>query len=65
MGIMRNIIEWCDKKVDEAYEEHDDRKAAGKAFAGGFVEGFCDAAIIMYIPVLIACHVWQKKALNK
>ena len=62
MGIMRNIIEWCDKKMEDAYAETDYRKAGGKAFASGFVEGFCDAAIIMYVPVFIACHVWQAKA---
>lgn len=65
MGIMRRIIDWCDDKMDDAYEEVDDRKAGGKAFASGFVEGFCDAAVIMYVPVLIACYYWQAKAAKK
>lgn len=65
MGVMRNIIEWCDKKMDDAYEETDERKAYGKAFASGIVEGACDAAVIMYVPVLIACYFWQNKATKK
>lgn len=65
MGVMRNIIEWCDKKMDDAYDETNERKAGAKAFASGFVEGACDAAVILYVPVLIACYVWQAKALKK
>lgn len=65
MGIMRGIIEWCDNKMDEAFEEDNERKAYGKAAASGAVEGFCDAAIIMYVPVLIACWVYQAKLAKK
>lgn len=62
MGIMRNIIKWCDDKMEQAYEETDDRRAYGKAVMSGFVEGFCDAAVVMYPVVLIACYVYQAKA---
>lgn len=65
MGVMRYIVNWCDNKMDAAYEEIDDRKAGNKAFASGFVEGFCDVALIMYVPMMIACHYWQKKAAGK
>lgn len=65
MGVMRAIIEWCDNKLGEAIEETDERKAYGKAAASGAVEGFCDAAIIMYVPVLIACYVYQAKLAKK
>ena len=65
MGIMRGVIEWCDNKMEEAFEEENERKAYGKAAASGAVEGFCDAAIIMYVPVLIACWVYQTKLAKK
>lgn len=61
MGIMRNIINWCDNKLEEALEETDERKSYNKAFMSGAVEGACDAAIIMYVPVLIACYVYKAK----
>jgi hypothetical protein len=61
MGIMRNIIEWCDNKMNQAYEEDDERRAYGKAFLSGAVEGACDAAVLMYVPVLIACYVYKAK----
>lgn len=63
--IARSMIEWCDTKFKEALHEEDDRKANKKAFASGAVEGFMDAAIVMYVPVLIACYVWQYKANKK
>lgn len=65
MGIARGLINWCDNKFKEALREEDERKAGGKAFASGAVEGFMDAAIVMYIPVLIACCIWQNKAQKK
>lgn len=64
MGVTRKIINWCDNKFNDALDERDDRKAGVKAFASGFVEGCVDAAVIMYIPVVIACYVYQAK-LNK
>ena len=65
MGIARSLINWCDTKFNEALHEEDDRKAARKAVASGAVEGFMDAAVLMYIPVVIACYVWQSKANKK
>ena len=65
MSVTRNILDWCDTKFNEALNEKDDRKAAKKAIASGLVEGFMDAAVILYIPVVIACFVWQNKANKK
>lgn len=65
MGVTRMLIDWCDTKFEEALDENDGRKAGKKAFASGFVEGFMDAAIVMYIPVVIACTIWQHKATKK
>jgi hypothetical protein len=63
--VMRSIIEWCDTKLEEAFDENDDRKACSKAAVSGAVEGFCDAAILMYVPVVIACFVYQAKLAKK
>ena len=65
MGITRKLIEWCDNTFEDALHEEDDRKACKKAIVSGCVEGFADAAILMYIPVVIACYVWQAKATKK
>ena len=65
MGVARGLIKWCDKTFKDALHEEDERKAYGKAFASGAVEGIMDAAIVMYIPVLIACCVWKDKANKK
>lgn len=65
MGVMRSIVEWCDKKMEAACTETDERKAYNKAFASGFVEGACDAAVVLYVPLLIACYVWKAKATKK
>lgn len=65
MGVTRTLIEWCDTRFEEALHEEDDRKAGRKAFASGAVEGFMDVAVVLYIPVLIACYVWQAKATKK
>ena len=65
MGVTRKLINWCDKTFDEALNEQDERKAYKKSFASGIVEGFVDAAVLMYIPVVIACYIWQDKATKK
>ena len=65
MGIARALMDWCDKTFEEALIEDDDRKGQRKAFASGAVEGFMDAAVIMYVPVVIACYIWQHKATKK
>ena len=62
MGITRQLLNWCDKKFENALHEPDDRKSMRDASISGFVEGFVDGAIIMYVPVLIACCVYKHKA---
>lgn len=65
MGITRSLIKWCDDKFVEALHEEDDRAAGKKAFASGAVEGFMDSAILLYVPLTIACYIWQYKANKK
>lgn len=65
MGITRKLINWCDVKFEESLHEEDVRNGAKKAFISGAVEGLMDAAVIMYIPVTIACYIWKGKALKK
>ena len=65
MGVARGLINWCDKTFGEALHEEDDRKGMRKAVASGAVEGFMDAAIVMYIPVLIACFVYKNQSTKK
>jgi hypothetical protein len=65
MGVARQLIKWCDKKFNDALHEEDDRKGMQKAFASGAVEGIMDAAIVMYIPVLIACFVYKNQVDKK
>lgn len=65
MGLTRNLIDWCDTKFLEAVACPDKRKSSAKAFASGFVEGAMDAAVMMYIPVTIACWIWRNKATKK
>ena len=60
MGVTRKVISWCDKKYEEATKEPDNRKAGVKAFVSGCVEGFADAAIILYIPLLIGYNILNK-----
>lgn len=63
--IMRSIIDWCDNKMNEAFEEEDDRKGLSKAAISGAVEGFCDGALLMYVPLVIACFVYQATLAKK
>lgn len=65
MGITRALINWCDKTFGESFTEPDERKAMRKASASGFVEGLVDGAVIMYVPVLIACCVYKHKLEKK
>lgn len=65
MGITRKIIDWCDNTFEESIYEKDDRKAMRKVAASGFVEGLIDGAVVMYIPVLIACYVYKHQASKK
>ena len=63
--IMRSIIGWCDKKFEESLEEVDERKSTRKTVLSGFVEGLGDGAIIMYVPLVIACFIYQAKLKDK
>ena len=63
--IMRSVINWCDDKMREALAEEDDRKGMQKASLSGVVEGFCDGALLMYAPLVIACFVYQAKLKKK
>lgn len=58
MGVARKLIDWCDTKFEEAVREDSGRKA----FVSGVVEGAMDAAIVMYIPVVIGCYIWKHMA---
>jgi hypothetical protein len=52
-------------KADEIYDnidENNDKHPYLKAFGCGAVEGFMDAAVMMYIPVLIGAFYWKIKA---
>lgn len=60
-GLTRTLIDWCDTKFEETLHEEDDRKATRKAILSGAVEGFMDAAILMYVPVVISCYVYKAK----
>lgn len=60
-SVTRKLINWCDTKFDEAVREDSGRKA----FMSGVVEGAMDAAVVMYIPVTIACYIWRHKATKK
>lgn len=61
MDVTRRLINWCDKKYDEAVREDN----GCKAFASGAVEGFMNAAIVLYIPLLICCALWRHEAMKK
>lgn len=61
MGITRGIIDWIDKKFAEAIDEDDERKGMQKAALSGAVEGYLDAAVLMYPVVVLACYVYQSK----
>lgn len=60
-SVTRKLINWCDTKFDEAVRED----SGHKAFMSGAVEGAMDAAIIMYVPVTIACYIWRHEATKK
>lgn len=65
MGVTRKLIKWCDSKFNEALHEEDDRRANAKAFASGAVEGVVDAAVILYVPLLITCYRYMYKSDGK
>lgn len=60
-NVTRKLIDWSDKKYDEAIRED----KGYKAFVSGMAEGFTDAAIVLYVPVVIACALWRHEAMKK
>ena len=50
--IMRSISDWC-KEKEEAYiyDFENDPKKTREGNLAAFVEGMCDGALLMYIPV--------------
>ena len=65
MRVAKTLVNWCDKTYEEALVEPNPRKSGVKAFASGAVEGFIDAAIVMYIPVLIMAYAALSKNKTK
>ena len=53
MSVTRAIINWCDKKYEEAVDEGN----GTKAFVAGVVEGFVDGSVLFYVPACIALYV--------
>jgi hypothetical protein len=45
--MIREIHEWIDEKMDEVYEEENDKKAYAKAAGLGMVEGGLDGLAII------------------
>lgn len=60
-NVARKLIDWSDKKYDEAIRED----KGYKAFISGMAEGFADAAIVLYVPVVIAFALWGYEAMKK
>lgn len=65
MGVTRKLLNWCNSVQRATFTETDDRKAYGKTIASSVVEGCMDAALILYVPVLITCCILQGKAAKK
>lgn len=60
-SVTRKLIDWCDTKFEEAVRDNSGRKA----FMSGAIEGAMDAAVIMYVPLVIGCYIWRHKATKK
>lgn len=45
--LARTVLEWVDKKQQEAMEEENMGKAMGKCFINGAVEGLVDGAVVI------------------
>jgi hypothetical protein len=61
-NITRKAINKCDTLMEEAYGAKNNFIAYGKAILSGAIEGYCNAAIIMYPVVLWACYYGAKEA---
>ena len=52
MGITRKVLNWTDNKMDEVYDNKNEKHPRIKTIVLGGVEGLIDAAVIAY-PILI------------
>lgn len=56
--MVRQILEWSDKKFDEALLEENEKKGMAKAALSGAVEGFIDGVAIG--GTIVAAYGWYK-----
>lgn len=63
-SITRKILDWTDKKFDEALDENEKHPAL-KAGVSCFVSGLIDGAVIAYPILVFGCYYWRKKAEKK
>lgn len=64
--IMRSITKWCEEKEEAyIYDFENDPKKAREGSLAAFVEGLCDGALLMYVPVLLSAYYWMYKANKK
>lgn len=54
--MVRKILEWSDKKFDEALLEENEKKGIAKAALSGAVEGFIDGVAIG--GTIVAAYGW-------
>lgn len=59
--ITRKILDWSEKKYDEA-SEPGEKHPIRKAVVSGFVDGFVDVALFSYSILMVSCVYWRKKA---
>ena len=63
-SIVKRLLDWNEEKIDEI-DVTEDKHPYLKAWGHGAIDGFVDAAVIWYIPVLIAAYYWKHKAEKK
>lgn len=63
-GLTKKLLDWKEDRFDEI-DVINDKHPYLKAFGCGAIEGCIDAAVVMYIPVLIAAYYWKHKATKK
>lgn len=44
--MVREILHWCDNKMDESLQKDDDKIYYAKAFMTGALEGFIDGIVV-------------------
>ena len=66
-GITMTLVKKVLNKTDEVFNNIDenDKHPMVKAFGCGAVDGFIDAAVLMYIPLVIGCTYWRRRATKK